>query len=82
MFSKQLKDILSTKVEIDDAAFISVDSKGTTVRVRQGAQVQVIPEKESENYPCFLTSLFIVFFNFYNCAQNSQSGQNHHHRLC
>ncbi|KAG6520131.1 hypothetical protein ZIOFF_017163 [Zingiber officinale] len=41
MFSKKLKDILSTKVEIDDAAFISVDSKGTDVRVRQGAQFSI-----------------------------------------
>lgn len=39
MFSKPLKELLSAEVEIDDAALISVDSKGTDIRVRQGAQV-------------------------------------------
>nr|XP_018676837.1 PREDICTED: uncharacterized protein LOC103973132 isoform X1 [Musa acuminata subsp. malaccensis] len=41
IFSKPIKDILSTETEIDDAAFISVDSKGTDVRVRQGAQFNI-----------------------------------------
>ncbi|WOL19020.1 hypothetical protein Cni_G27817 [Canna indica] len=41
IFSKPLKEMLSTKAEIDDAAFISVDSKGTDVRVRQGAQFNI-----------------------------------------
>ncbi|KAG0447411.1 hypothetical protein HPP92_028336 [Vanilla planifolia] len=38
IFSKPLKEILSTEGEIDDAALISVDSKGTDIRVWQGAQ--------------------------------------------
>ncbi|XP_038983995.1 uncharacterized protein LOC103707039 [Phoenix dactylifera] len=41
MFSKSLKEIISTEMEIDDAAFISVDSKGTDIRVRQGAQFNI-----------------------------------------
>lgn len=39
MFSKPLKELLSMETEVDDAALISIDSKGTDVRVRQGAQV-------------------------------------------
>ncbi|XP_038985763.1 uncharacterized protein LOC103714113 isoform X2 [Phoenix dactylifera] len=41
MFSKPLKELLSTEVEIDDAALISIDSKGTDIRVRQGAQFNI-----------------------------------------
>ncbi|XP_039130038.1 uncharacterized protein LOC120266473 [Dioscorea cayenensis subsp. rotundata] len=41
MFSKPLRSILSTEGEIDDAALISIDSKGTDVRVRQGAQFNI-----------------------------------------
>ncbi|CAN6452739.1 unnamed protein product [Victoria cruziana] len=45
LFSKPLKELLSSEAEIDDAALISIDSKGTDVRVRQGTQfnVQRIP---------------------------------------
>lgn len=39
MFSKPLKDLLSAESEVDDAALISIDSKGIDIRVRQGAQV-------------------------------------------
>eukprot|EP00261_Vitis_vinifera_P036726 XP_019077969.1 PREDICTED: uncharacterized protein LOC100253108 isoform X4 [Vitis vinifera] len=39
VFSKPLKELLSMEAEIDDAALISIDSKGTDIRVRQGAQV-------------------------------------------
>jgi hypothetical protein len=39
IFSKPLKELLSSETEVDDAAFISIDSKGTDIRVRQGAQV-------------------------------------------
>ncbi|KAK2965487.1 hypothetical protein RJ640_008281 [Escallonia rubra] len=39
MFSKPLRELLSIEAEVDDAAFISIDSKGTDIRVRQGAQV-------------------------------------------
>lgn len=39
IFSKPLKELLSLETEVDDAALISIDSKGTDVRVRQGAQV-------------------------------------------
>ncbi|XP_010913737.1 uncharacterized protein [Elaeis guineensis] len=41
MFSKSLKEILSIEMELDDAAFISIDSKGTDIRVRQGAQFNI-----------------------------------------
>ncbi|XP_042399944.1 uncharacterized protein LOC121989771 [Zingiber officinale] len=41
MFSKPLKELLSTETEIDDAALISIDSKGTDIRVRQGAQFNI-----------------------------------------
>ena len=41
IFSKPLKKILSTEIEVDDAALISIDSRGTDVRVRQGAQVYI-----------------------------------------
>ncbi|KAH7688041.1 Cellular repressor of transcription domain-containing protein [Dioscorea alata] len=43
IFSKPLKTILSTEGEgeVDDAALISIDSKGTDVRVRQGAQFNI-----------------------------------------
>lgn len=39
IFSKPLKELLSKEAEVDDAAFISIDSKGVDIRVRQGAQV-------------------------------------------
>uniref|UniRef100_A0A2N9J3M2 CREG-like beta-barrel domain-containing protein n=1 Tax=Fagus sylvatica TaxID=28930 RepID=A0A2N9J3M2_FAGSY len=39
IFSKPLKELLSIESEVDDAALISIDSKGTDIRVRQGAQV-------------------------------------------
>ncbi|VFQ92527.1 unnamed protein product [Cuscuta campestris] len=38
LFSKPLKDLLSRETEVDDVALISIDSKGTDIRVRQGAQ--------------------------------------------
>eukprot|EP00262_Sarcandra_glabra_P000386 TRINITY_DN1044_c0_g1_i1.p2 TRINITY_DN1044_c0_g1~~TRINITY_DN1044_c0_g1_i1.p2 ORF type:complete len:125 (+),score=27.03 TRINITY_DN1044_c0_g1_i1:925-1299(+) len=41
IFSKPLRELLSTEIEIDDAAFISIDSKGTDIRVRQGAQFNI-----------------------------------------
>ncbi|PIA43748.1 hypothetical protein AQUCO_01800062v1 [Aquilegia coerulea] len=41
MFSKRLKELLSTETEIDDAALISIDSKGVDIRVREGAQFNV-----------------------------------------
>ncbi|KAL5554615.1 hypothetical protein UlMin_042016 [Ulmus minor] len=41
IFSKPLKELLSTESEVDDAALISLDSKGTDIRVRQGAQFNV-----------------------------------------
>nr|ABR16414.1 unknown [Picea sitchensis] len=41
MFSKPLRELLSTEIEVDDAALISIDSKGTDIRVRQGAQFNV-----------------------------------------
>ncbi|KAL6888664.1 hypothetical protein ACP4OV_009690 [Aristida adscensionis] len=41
MFSKPLKELLSTEGEVDDVALISMDSKGIDIRVRQGAQFNV-----------------------------------------
>ncbi|KAL6996105.1 hypothetical protein U1Q18_006244 [Sarracenia purpurea var. burkii] len=41
IFSKPLKELLSTEIEVDDAALISIDSKGTDIRVRQGAQFNI-----------------------------------------
>ncbi|KAL8232496.1 hypothetical protein R6Q57_002274 [Mikania cordata] len=41
IFSKPLKELLSLETEVDDAALISIDSKGTDVRVRQGAQFNI-----------------------------------------
>jgi len=38
-FSKKLRELLSSESEVDDAALISIDSKGVDIRVRQGAQV-------------------------------------------
>lgn len=40
-FSKPLKKLLATEAEVDDAALISIDSKGIDIRVRQGAQFNV-----------------------------------------
>ncbi|CAL5443618.1 unnamed protein product [Camellia sinensis] len=41
IFSKPLKELLSAEIEVDDAALISIDSKGTDIRVRQGAQFNI-----------------------------------------
>uniref|UniRef100_A0A7N0SWM9 CREG-like beta-barrel domain-containing protein n=1 Tax=Kalanchoe fedtschenkoi TaxID=63787 RepID=A0A7N0SWM9_KALFE len=41
IFSKPLKQLLSTETEIDDAAIISIDSKGIDIRVREGAQFNI-----------------------------------------
>ncbi|KAL2539094.1 Pyridoxamine 5'-phosphate oxidase family protein [Abeliophyllum distichum] len=41
IFSKPLKELLSMEADVDDAALISIDSKGTDIRVRQGAQFNV-----------------------------------------
>ncbi|KAH7280328.1 hypothetical protein KP509_37G061700 [Ceratopteris richardii] len=40
-FSEHLRKALSSKFPVDDASFISIDSKGADVRVRQGAQYNV-----------------------------------------
>lgn len=41
IFSKPLKELLSMEGEVDDAALISIDSKGIDIRVRQGAQFNI-----------------------------------------
>ncbi|CAN7117841.1 unnamed protein product [Brassica rapa subsp. narinosa] len=41
IFSKPLRELLSSETEVDDAALISIDSKGIDVRVRQGAQFNI-----------------------------------------
>lgn len=40
-FSKKIRELLAVESEVDDAALISIDSKGVDVRVRQGAQFNV-----------------------------------------
>ncbi|KAG0557233.1 hypothetical protein M758_11G107600 [Ceratodon purpureus] len=40
-FSKKLRELLALESEVDDAALISIDSKGVDIRVRQGAQFTV-----------------------------------------
>lgn len=40
-FSRPLRDLLSVESEVDDAALISIDSKGIDIRVRQGAQFNI-----------------------------------------
>ncbi|KAK9281745.1 hypothetical protein L1049_004650 [Liquidambar formosana] len=47
IFSKPLKELLSAETEVDDAALISIDSKGTDIRVRQGAQVSILCNNHS-----------------------------------
>ncbi|CAH9138905.1 unnamed protein product [Cuscuta epithymum] len=41
VFSKPLIELLSQEAEVDDVALISIDSKGTDIRVRQGAQFNI-----------------------------------------
>lgn len=41
IFSRPLKDVLSSESEVDDVALISIDSKGIDIRVRQGAQFNI-----------------------------------------
>ncbi|CAI9286207.1 unnamed protein product [Lactuca saligna] len=41
MFSKPLRELLSLESEVDDVSLISIDSKGTDIRVRQGAQFNI-----------------------------------------
>nr|GEW90382.1 FMN-binding split barrel [Tanacetum cinerariifolium] len=41
MFSKPLKELFSLESEVDDVSLISIDSKGTDIRVRQGAQFNI-----------------------------------------
>ena len=41
-FSERLRDAFSVDSEVDDAAFISIDSQGVDVRVRQGAQASSV----------------------------------------
>ncbi|XP_010544169.1 PREDICTED: uncharacterized protein LOC104816868 [Tarenaya hassleriana] len=41
IFSKRLRQLLSTESEVDDAALISIDSRGIDIRVRRGAQFNI-----------------------------------------
>ncbi|KAI3524884.1 hypothetical protein L1887_03552 [Cichorium endivia] len=41
IFSKPLKELLSSESEVDDVSLISIDSKGTDIRVRHGAQFSI-----------------------------------------
>ena len=55
-FSRHLRDVLSKECELDDAALISIDSKGIDIRVRQGAQVCTTYAN------LFLVFVFLLFF--------------------
>ncbi|KAL9671039.1 hypothetical protein QQ045_008602 [Rhodiola kirilowii] len=55
IFSKPLKKLLSTESEIDDAAIISIDSKGIDIRVREGAQFNI--QRLSFEYGCGVETL-------------------------
>ncbi|KAL3825016.1 hypothetical protein ACJIZ3_021045 [Penstemon smallii] len=50
IFSKPLKELLSKETEIDDAALISIDSRGVDVRVREGAQFNIQRISFEEGY--------------------------------
>ena len=54
IFSKPLKDLMSTETKVDDAALISIDSKGVDVQVRQGAQVRRL----FQNFDSLLANVF------------------------
>lgn len=41
IFSKPLRELLSLESEVDDVSLISIDSKGTDIRVRHGAQFNI-----------------------------------------
>ena len=41
IFSKPLREVLSSEGEVDAASLISVDSKGIDICVHQGAQVKL-----------------------------------------
>ncbi|KAI4331150.1 hypothetical protein MLD38_029365 [Melastoma candidum] len=51
IFSQPLKELLSMEGEVDDAALISIDSKGTDIRVRQGAQFSIQRTSFEEGNP-------------------------------
>lgn len=69
MFSKPLRELLSTEIEVDDAALISIDSKGTDIRVRQGAQVVFI-------YLICPLLEFIFVCDFFQCISEAFLIQN------
>ncbi|CAN8303079.1 unnamed protein product [Cochlearia groenlandica] len=50
MFSKPLRELVSIETEVDDAAIISIDSKGIDIRVRQGAQFNIQRLAFEENH--------------------------------
>eukprot|EP00252_Welwitschia_mirabilis_P026304 TRINITY_DN8572_c0_g2_i3.p1 TRINITY_DN8572_c0_g2~~TRINITY_DN8572_c0_g2_i3.p1 ORF type:complete len:123 (-),score=28.51 TRINITY_DN8572_c0_g2_i3:335-703(-) len=41
IFSNPLRELLSAETDVDDVSLISIDSRGTDIRVRQGAQFNV-----------------------------------------
>ena len=66
IFSKPLREFFSSEGEVDDAAVISVDSKGIDIRVRQGAQVKYILKLLTANHEAVVSQLktFLFFLKF------------------
>jgi hypothetical protein len=53
---------LSSEGEVDDAAVISVDSKGIDIRVRQGAQVKYMLKFLTANHEAAVSQLKTFVF--------------------
>ena len=63
IFSKPLREFFSSEGEVDDAAVISVDSKGIDIRVRQGAQVKYTLKLLTANHEAVVSQLKTFFFS-------------------
>ena len=63
IFSKPLREFFSSEGEVDDAAVISVDSKGIDIRVRQGAQVKYMLKWLISNHEAVVSQLKTFLFS-------------------
>ena len=63
IFSKPLREFFSSEGEVDDAAVISVDSKGIDIRVRQGAQVKYTLKLLTANHEAVVSQLKTFLFS-------------------
>jgi hypothetical protein len=63
IFSKPLREFFSSEGEVDDAAVISVDSKGIDIRVRQGAQVKYMLKLLISNHEAVVSQLKTFLFS-------------------